>query len=151
MIDKRSIFFKFLVERKKFLLISPTSINVADLIPSFSNLPLTSFVLIFFTVLPKNYDETTKPLDIRELIGFIPWYFNLPDDEAKYAAAWNKIMDTTGFYAPVGLTVTEQSDPYFKISYEGHECQWNGPSWPFATTQTLKAMANFLNNYSLGN
>ena len=104
--------------------------------------------LNFFTVLPKNYDETTKPLDIRELIGFIPWYFNLPDDEAKYAAAWNKIMDTTGFYAPVGLTVTEQSDPYFKISYEGHECQWNGPSWPFATTQTLKAFANFLNNYS---
>ena len=44
--------------------------------------------------------------------------------------------------------VTEQSDPYFKISYEGHECQWNGPSWPFATTQTLKALANFLNNYS---
>ena len=104
--------------------------------------------LNFFTVLPKNYDKTSKPLDVRELIGFVPWYFNLPDDEPKYAAAWNKIMDTTGFYAPVGLTVTEQSDPYFKISYEGHECQWNGPSWPFATTQTLKALANFLNNYS---
>jgi len=104
--------------------------------------------LNFFTVLPKEYDKTTKPLDVRELIGFVPWYFNLPDDEAKYAAAWNKIMDTTGFYAPVGLTVVEQSDPYFKISYEGHECQWNGPSWPFATTQTLKALANFLNNYS---
>ena len=104
--------------------------------------------LNFFTVLPKKYDETTKPLDVRELIGYIPWYFNLPDDEPKYAVAWNKIMDTTGFYAPFGLTVTEQSDPYFKISYEGHECQWNGPSWPFATTQTLKALANFLNNYS---
>ena len=104
--------------------------------------------LNFFTVLPKEYDKTTKPLDVRELIGFVPWYFNLPDDEAKYAAAWNRIMDTTSFYAPVGLTVAEQSDPYFKISYEGHECQWNGPSWPFATTQTLKALANFLNNYS---
>ncbi len=104
--------------------------------------------LNFFTVLPKKYNETTKPLDIRELIGYVPWYFNLPDDEPKYSVAWNKIMDTTGFYAPVGLTVTEQSDPYFKISYEGHECQWNGPSWPFATTQTLKALANFLNNYS---
>ena len=104
--------------------------------------------LNFFTVLPKKYNESTKPLDVRELIGYIPWYFNLPDDEPKYAVAWNKIMDTTGFYAPFGLTVTEQSDPYFKISYEGHECQWNGPSWPFATTQTLKALANFLNNYS---
>tara|TARA_B100000212_G_scaffold341642_1_gene325417 strand:- start:1045 stop:2676 length:1632 start_codon:yes stop_codon:yes gene_type:complete len=104
--------------------------------------------LNFFTVLPKNYDETTKPLDVRELIGYVPWYFNLPDDEEKFEAAWDKIMDTTGFYAPVGLTVTEQSDPYFKITYEGHECQWNGPSWPFATTQTLKGLANFLNNYS---
>ena len=104
--------------------------------------------LNFFTVLPKKYNESTKPLDVRELIGYVPWYFNLPDDEPKYAVAWNKIMDTTGFYAPIGLTVTEQSDPYFKISYEGHECQWNGPSWPFATTQTLKALANFLNNYS---
>ncbi len=104
--------------------------------------------LNFFTVLPKNYDETTKPLDVRELIGYVPWYFNLPDDKPKFEAAWNKIMDTTGFYAPIGLTVTEQSDSYFKISYEGHECQWNGPSWPFATTQTLKALANFLNNYS---
>ncbi len=104
--------------------------------------------LNFFTVLPKNYDETTKPLDVRELIGYVPWYFNLPDDEEKFEAAWDKIMDTTGFYAPVGLTVTEQSDAYFKITYEGHECQWNGPSWPFATTQTLKGLANFLNNYS---
>ncbi len=104
--------------------------------------------LNFFTVLPKDYDETTTPLNVRELIGYVPWYFNLPDDEEKFEAAWDKIMDTTGFYAPVGLTVTEQSDPYFKITYEGHECQWNGPSWPFATTQTLKGLANFLNNYS---
>ena len=104
--------------------------------------------LKFFTVLPKNYSKTSKPLDIRELIGYVPWYFNLPDDKVEYSQAWKKIKDTTGFSAPVGLTVTERSQSFFKISYEGHECQWNGPSWPFATTQTLKAMANFLNNYS---
>ena len=104
--------------------------------------------LNFFTVLPKKYNEITNPISVRELIGYVPWYFNLPDDDPKFALAWKKVMDTTGFYAPVGLTVTEQSDPYFKISYEGHECQWNGPSWPFATTQTLKALSNFLNNYS---
>jgi hypothetical protein len=104
--------------------------------------------LNFFTVLPKNYEKTTKPLNIRELIGYVPWYFNLPDDKKEYSLAWEKIKDSTGFAAPLGLTVTEQSHPFFKISYEGHECQWNGPSWPFATTQTLKAMANFLNNYT---
>lgn len=103
--------------------------------------------LSFFTVMPQDYTDETKPLSIRELIGYIPWYFNLPDDHLEYAKAWENLMDTTGFYGPYGLTVCEQSHPYFQISYEGHECQWNGPSWPFATTQTLKALANFLANY----
>ena len=104
--------------------------------------------LNFFTVLPKNYVETDSPLNIRELIGYVPWYFNLPDDKIEYATAWQKIKDTLGFAAPRGLTVTERSHPYFQISYKGHECQWNGPSWPFATTQTLKALANHINNYT---
>ncbi|MCJ7843380.1 hypothetical protein MUB24_21380 [Lederbergia sp. NSJ-179] len=30
---------------------------------------------------------------------------------------------------------------------DDHECLWNGPSWPFATSQTLTAMANLLNHY----
>lgn len=103
--------------------------------------------LSFFTVMPRDYGPETKPLDIRELIGYVPWYFNLPDDKPAYAKAWQYLMDTTAFYAPYGLTVCEQSHPYFEISYEGHECLWNGPSWPFATTQALKALANFTNNY----
>ena len=104
--------------------------------------------LSFFTVLTKDYSETTKPLNVRELIGYVPGYFNLPDDKPKYSLAWEKLKDTLGFSAPYGLTVTERSHPYFKINYDGHECQWNGPTWPFATTQTLKALANYLNNYS---
>jgi len=104
--------------------------------------------LEFFTVLPKNYSDTTRPINVRELIGYIPWYFNLPDDNPKYAFAWNKVMDTTGFYAPYGLTTCERLHPFFEINYTGHECKWNGPSWPFATTQTLKSMSNLLNNYS---
>jgi hypothetical protein len=103
--------------------------------------------LNFFTVLPKDFDEFDTPLNIRELIGYVPWYFNLPDDKIEYAAAWQKVKDTLGFAAPFGLTVTERSHPYFQISYKGHECQWNGPSWPFATTQTLKALSNHINNY----
>ena len=30
------------------------------------------------------------------------------------------------------------------ISYEGHECQWNGPSWPYATSIALAALARHL-------
>lgn len=103
--------------------------------------------LNFFTVLPRNYSNDTAPINVRELIGYVPWYFNLPDDNILYSKSWRQVLDTTGFAAPIGLTVCERRHPYFGVSYEGHECQWNGPSWPFATTQTLKGLSNLLNNY----
>ena len=104
--------------------------------------------LDFFTVLPRAYDDTSKPVNVREMIGYVPWYFNLPDDSSTYSMAWKKVKDTTGFSAPFGLTVCERSHSFFEINYNGHECQWNGPSWPYATSQTLKGMSNLLNNYS---
>ncbi len=106
--------------------------------------------LEFFTILPREYDENTRPISVRELFGYAPWYFNLPDPGNGYEVAWKHLMDTTGFWAPYGPTTCERRHPYFEISYEGHECQWNGPSWPFATSQTLTAMANLLNNYQQG-
>ncbi len=56
-------------------------------------------------------------------------------------------MDPDGFYAPYGPTTAEQRHQGFRVNYQGHECQWNGPSWPFATSQTLTALANVLNDY----
>ncbi len=103
--------------------------------------------LEFFTSMPKHYNDTTLPISVREQIGYVPWYFNLPPDEEKYAVAWEQLMDKEGFYAPFGPTTCEQRHPGFQITYIGTECQWNGPSWPFATTQTLVALANLLNNY----
>jgi predicted GH43/DUF377 family glycosyl hydrolase len=97
----------------------------------------------FFKVLPRGDD--TRLSDVRELHGYTPWYFNLPD--ADKSIAWNQIMDPRGFYAPFGPTTAEQRHPKFTIAYQGHECQWNGPSWPFATSITLTALANLLNNY----
>ncbi len=108
---------------------------------------LWSGELNFFTVLPRNYSDDTTPINVRENIGYVPWYFNLPDDRMVYSNAWQQVLDTTGFAAPIGLTVCERRHPYFDVSYEGHECQWNGPSWPFATTQILKGLSNLLNNY----
>ncbi len=83
----------------------------------------------------------------RELIGFVPWQFNLPDPKAKidYAAAWKTVMDPQVFYAPYGPTTVERNDPQFKITPRC--CVWSGDSWPYATAQTLEAMANLLNNY----
>jgi hypothetical protein len=56
-------------------------------------------------------------------------------------------MDPQGFQAPFGPTTAERRHPGFTVSYQGHECQWNGPSWPFATAVTLTALANVLNDY----
>jgi hypothetical protein len=96
----------------------------------------------FFKVLPMDQDRLAE---VRELHGYTPWYFNLPD--ANQSAAWRQLMDPQGFYAPFGPTTAEQRNPRFKIAFDGHECQWNGPSWPFATSITLTAMANLLDNY----
>ena len=90
-------------------------------------------------------------VDIRELLGYVPWYFNLPDP--GYEEAWGLLMDPFGFQAPAGLATAEIRDPRFRRHWYAYPrwkdegCQWNGPVWPFATTQTLVALANLLNNY----
>lgn len=98
----------------------------------------------FFKTLPR---ESQTLVDVREQHGYTPWYFGLPERGRGYEVAWKQLMDSAGFYAPFGPTTTEQRHPGFRLSYQGHECQWNGPSWPFATSVTLTAMANVLNNY----
>jgi hypothetical protein len=79
----------------------------------------------------------------RELIGYVPWQFNLPDP--GYEAAWKFLMDRDYFFAHFGPTTVERHDPLFKISPTC--CWWSGNSWPYATTQTLKALANLLQSY----
>lgn len=94
-----------------------------------------------------NASTEASLVDVRELHGFTPWYFNLPPHGQGREVAWRELLDEQGFLAPFGPTTAEQRHEGFTISYEGHGCQWNGPSWPFATSVTLTAMANVLNNY----
>ena len=98
----------------------------------------------FFKVLPRG--ENTQLVDVRELHGFTPWYFNLPDPQ--FHVAWKQLTDSRGFAAPFGFTTAEQRHPQFALSYQGHECQWNGPVWPYATSITLTGLANLLNGPS---
>lgn len=95
----------------------------------------------FFKVLPRGAGQRLAP--VRELHGFTPWYFGLADE--IHGVAWRQFADPQGFQASHGLTTTEQRHPGFALSYQGHECQWNGPSWPYATAVTLTAAARFLN------
>jgi hypothetical protein len=94
--------------------------------------------------------ETLKPngefAQVREAIGFIPWMVNLPDENKGYETAWKQVMETKGFLAPFGLTTAEQRHPEFR-THGCCKCEWDGAIWPFATSQTLTALANLLNNY----
>jgi len=88
----------------------------------------------------------------RELAGMAPWYFNLPDDKPLYNYAWKHLTDTNNLLGPFGLRTNEPSyEYYFKqfVYFEGQRgSQWNGPSWPYQSSQAITAMANLLNNYN---
>ena len=79
----------------------------------------------------------------REEAGYVPWSFNLPD--SGYEAAWKFLMDPDYFYSEFGPTTVERHDPLFLL--QNSCCWWSGQSWPFATTQTLKGLANLLHHY----
>ncbi|MBI4664075.1 MAG: glycoside hydrolase [Verrucomicrobia bacterium] len=113
--------------------------------------------------------------DAREAIGFVPWCFNLPDAATEAApgaaersrnqtrlgetlvaprnhfgqgieTAWAQLMDPEGFCAPYGITTAERRHPKFR-SHGCCGCEWDGAVWPFATSQTLTALANVLHEY----
>jgi hypothetical protein len=82
-----------------------------------------------------------KFTDAREQIGFIPWMFDMADDDR--AEAWSQLKDRDGFWAPWGITTAERRHPAFRTHGTG-TCEWDGAVWPFATSQTLTGMANLL-------
>lgn len=78
---------------------------------------------------------------VREELGFIPWCFGLP--EPWQGVAWAQLRDPAGFRAPYGITTAERRHAAFR-SHGCCKCEWDGAVWPFATSQTLTALANVL-------
>lgn len=87
----------------------------------------------------KERPEISSDHKVRELIGYLPWYFHIAPPEHDQAFA--QLTDSAGFCARYGLTTAEQRHPRFMFRTP-HECLWNGCVWPFATSQTLTAAAN---------
>lgn len=89
----------------------------------------------------------------RELVGYVPWAYDLPDDDPKYAQAWKHILDASQLGGAYGLRTVEPSYRYYMRQYRYdtptglRECQWNGPTWPYQTTQVLQGMGNLLDHY----
>ncbi|MDR3727466.1 MAG: trehalase family glycosidase [Terracidiphilus sp.] len=91
----------------------------------------------------KDLGTTLAISNVRELIGYIPWYFNIPSPQ--HVGAWKQIADPHGFAGSFGPPTAERRSPRFRYA-NPDQCQWNGPMWGFATTQTLVAMANMMNS-----
>jgi hypothetical protein len=100
--------------------------------------------LQFFMHLARDDNPTDALLTTREIMGYVPWMFNMP--QASGIVAFSQLLDTQGFAATYGPTTTERRSQWFM--YEASACcHWDGPSWPYATSQVLMAVENVLNDY----
>ncbi len=94
-----------------------------------------------------HYYDDEDPLDAtnkkrtspRELIGYIPFMFNIPGSGRE--ACFDLLLRDDGFYSDYGLTTVEKTCERFLYEVD-HCCLWNGYVWPFATSQTLTALKN---------
>ena len=98
----------------------------------------------------QQFFETRRPdslANVREAIGYIPWYFNLPNNnQKKYEVAWLQL------YRRTRLLCSIRTD-YGRTASSGVPYSWSrtlrvgtAPVWPFATSQTLTGLANYLNS-----
>lgn len=92
------------------------------------------------------------PIRARELVGYLPWMFDLVPDDQRYAKAWSHLLSPESLAGKAGMRTVEASYEYYMRQYRylgpDPECQWNGPIWPYQTTQVLHAMANLLDRHS---
>ncbi|HEY2509457.1 MAG TPA: RICIN domain-containing protein [Polyangiaceae bacterium] len=98
----------------------------------------------FFYDLPRDGNPSQTLLDTREEMGFVPWMFEMP--AAGDATAFAALVDPQGFAAPYGPTTIERRSALFMKDAAGC-CHWDGPSWPYETSQTLTGLANLLDDY----
>jgi len=82
------------------------------------------------------------PVNVRELLGFIPYYFEglVPAGNSTYRAQFAALFDAAGFASPWGLRTTELRHACYNYSWEHGDC-WNGPSWPYETARVLTGAA----------
>ncbi|KAM3526550.1 hypothetical protein NHJ13051_003390 [Beauveria bassiana] len=93
----------------------------------------------------RHRDFGQKLLNDREIMGFLPWMFDMPT--ANFSTEpFEQLMDTQGFSSTFGPTTLEQRSKWYMHEADGC-CRWDGPSWPFATSQTLAAVETLLHHY----
>ena len=95
-----------------------------------------------------------QPIRGRELVGYLPWTFDMVGGDARFTSAWVQLLSPAGLGGAKGMRTVEPSYQYYMRQYRFEatelECQWNGPVWPFQTTQVLLGMANLLHGGGAG-
>lgn len=91
-----------------------------------------------------DFNDIENDLNVRELMGYIPWAFNLPSKGKEKCFSYLK--DSSVFNAKTGLSTADISHPRF-MYYPERTCAWNGDVWPYATSYVINAVIELLNNY----
>jgi F5/8 type C domain/Carbohydrate binding module (family 35) len=89
----------------------------------------------------KDFQFDTAP----ELAGYAPFMFNIPG--SSYDVAFEHLLNSTEFAGTYGLRTIYKTNPYYDpqgLSAPGQN-NWDGPSWPYATSEVLIGLANVLN------
>jgi len=102
----------------------------------------------FFYHMARDNNPTGALLDTREEEGFVPWMFEMP--KAADSVAMAELLDPQGFKANFGPTTAERRSRWFNYQ-AANCCHWDGPSWPYETSQTLTGLANLLIDYPAQN
>ena len=93
---------------------------------------------------PIDLRDIPKECNARELVGFIPWAFSMPD--AGKEGAFRLLFDPSVFSAKTGLATADISHPRFQF-YSEHPCTWSGNVWPYATSYAISAVIALLSDY----
>ena len=98
-----------------------------------------------------------QQVTVREIMGLSsPWYFGVIPKTGntfeKYLPSWKQLADPQGFAAKFGPRTAELRTPCYNFTQfrswgTRHECNWNGPSWPFETAKLVTGMASLLLDY----
>ena len=90
--------------------------------------------------------DVIPEMNVRELVGYVPFAYGMPDKDKTSALAY--IKDERVFKAKMGLATADISHPRFLYNVQNNRaCTWSGKVWPFATSLTVNAMIRVLSDY----
>ncbi|KAI1497910.1 Six-hairpin glycosidase-like protein [Biscogniauxia marginata] len=96
----------------------------------------------FFMDIIRPGNPNLTRLSGREQVGLFPYRFGIGLNQSYAQPAVDSLFDTNGFLSPFGPTTLEIRDPWFMATRPNEYCcYWNGMSWPFSTSHTLKSLA----------